>query len=212
MSTWAITRRMPEVCPYVRSDGRRKASYLCSAPMTGILAGALAALAAVLGVLVWRIRASEARARRDGEALEAAERVARVGSFRLDLGSWQTSWSDELYRIQGLQPGECDASFERFLDAVHPEDRDGFEHVVRSSVRASRPFAADCRLLVPGHGQRVVHCRGEVMLGRGERVRTVVGTVQDVTELRRTEEELAHRALHDPVTELANRVAVEETI
>ena len=180
--------------------------------MTGIAAGALLALSVALVGLVLRVRASETRARQRGAALEAAERVARVGSFRLDLTSWDTLWSGELFRLQGLKPGECKPDYEHFLRSVHPQDRDAFDHIVRSSVRGGRPFALDCRMVVRGRGERIMHCRGETLAGRDGRPTAVVGTVQDVTEMRHAEAEIAHRVLHDPVTDVANREAVAAAI
>jgi diguanylate cyclase (GGDEF)-like protein len=182
--------------------------------MSGIALGALFALVVALAVLVLRVRASEARARRRGEALEAAERVARLGSFRLDFAKRETSWSDELYRLQGFEPGDGAPSYERFLEGVHPEDRDELDRIVRASVGRGEPFDLDCRLLVPGRGERIVHCRGETVYAgsRAPRPVAVVGTVHDVTEARRSAAELEHRVRHDAVTDLANRRAVEEVV
>src|SRR4051794_4419326 len=170
-----------------------------------------AVVVVVLVVLLVRLRTSEGRARRRGEALAEAEGVARLGSYRLDVGSWQATWSDGMYHLLGLEPGECEPSYERFLGYVHPEDRAAFDQTVRTGVR-SEGFVADCRMLVPGAGERIVNGRGEGIRDRGGRVVAVVGTVQDVTELRRHEQELAYRSTHDPETDVANRRAVEERL
>jgi diguanylate cyclase (GGDEF)-like protein len=171
--------------------------------------GIAAVVVLVLIALVLRLRASETRARRHGHALAEAEGIARLGSYRLDVASWEATWSDGMYHLLGLEPGDGQPSYERFLGYVHDEDRDRFDAAVRSGVRVTEGFDADCRLLVPGCGERIVQGRGEAIRGRGGNVVAVVGTVQDVTELRRNEHELAHRALHDPITDVANRRAVE---
>jgi diguanylate cyclase (GGDEF)-like protein len=215
MSTCAITRRMRQVCRVGRSDpATLKTFRSILACVSGIIVGALFVLVVALVALVLRVRASEGRARRRGEALEAAERVARLGSFRLDFAKHETSWSDEMYRLQGLEPGDGAPSYERFLERVHPEDRDGLDQTVRASVGRGEPFDVDCRLLVPGHGERIVQCRGETVGGGGRtrRAGAVVGTVHDVTEARRSAAELEYRVRHDAVTDLANRRAVEDVI
>ncbi len=178
--------------------------------MWGIALGA-AVIVLVLVALLLRLRTSEARARRRGEALAEAEGVARLGSYRLDVASWQAIWSDGMYHLLGLDPKADEPSYERFLAHVHPEDREAFDQAVRSGVR-SDGFVADCRMLVRGGGERVVSGRGEPVRDRGGRVVAVVGTVQDVTELRRHEKELAYRSTHDPVTGVFNRRAVEERL
>src|SRR3954453_11565867 len=92
-----------------------------------------AVVVVVLVVLLLRLRTSEGRARRRGEALAEAEGVARLGSYRLDVGSWQATWSDGMYHLLGLEPGECEPSYERFLGYVH---RRTATRSIRSSARA----------------------------------------------------------------------------
>jgi PAS domain S-box-containing protein len=55
--------------------------------------------------------------------LHRAQAMARIGSWERDLATGQTWWSDELFRLLGLEPGTSDPSFEAFLSVVHPEDR-----------------------------------------------------------------------------------------
>src|SRR4051794_33330781 len=116
MSTWAITRRMPQVCRGGRSESAHAQGFLIyprgSMSETAVGAIVAAVIAVTALALMLRVRASETRARRHGEALEAAERVARLGSFRLDLATRETTWSDELYRLQGPDPGDGAPSYQ----------------------------------------------------------------------------------------------------
>src|SRR4051794_41587158 len=106
-------------------------------------------------------------------------------------------WSDELFRLQGLKPGESEPDYERFLAGVHPDDRDAFDHIVRSSVRGGRPFALDCRMLVPGRGERIMHCRGETLPGRGGDPAAGGGAGQGGTEMGPPRAQLAPPLLAD---------------
>src|SRR4051812_7060511 len=159
MSTWAMTLRIAPKCA-ARSGATEKdgdcSTIYAAVAMLGLLVGAAFAVV-VLGTLVIRLRASEARARGRGQALAEAEGVARLGSYRLDVESWRATWSDGMYRLLGLEPGDGEPAYERFLEHVHPEDRQRFDESIRSAIRQGDPFAADCRILVPGAGERIMH-------------------------------------------------------
>ncbi|MFN3394396.1 MAG: PAS domain-containing protein [Candidatus Thermochlorobacter sp.] len=56
--------------------------------------------------------------------LQEAQRIARIGSWERDLRSNALWWSDECYRLFGYEPGAIEPSYNLFLQAIHPEDRD----------------------------------------------------------------------------------------
>jgi PAS domain-containing protein len=70
--------------------------------------------------------------------LEKAEEIAHLGSWQLDLIDNKLSWSDEVYRIFGLEPGVFKATYEAFLETIHPDDREAVENAYSGSLRENR--------------------------------------------------------------------------
>jgi len=126
-------------------------------------------------------------------ALLLAQRVARLGSFDIDLKSNSQTWSDELFRLHGLPPGAVEPSMELFIGHLDPEDRERVQRQLAQDVAAKRAHLSVHRM-IQADGNRIwVRCQGElVMDAEGNPVR-MVGTVQDVTDLKRIEDELRER-------------------
>ncbi|MGQ9861196.1 MAG: CHASE domain-containing protein [Thiobacillaceae bacterium] len=87
---------------------------------------------------------------RHGQRLKQAQRLARLGSWELDLDSRRADWSDEVYRSLGCLPGECAADMQGFMAAAHPDDREraaaalqavltGTEQALDLTLRVVRP-------------------------------------------------------------------------
>jgi len=116
--------------------------------------------------------------------LARSQEIAHVGSWSLDLTANHLTWSDETYRIFGLTPQEFDASYEAFLEAVHPEDRAAVNDAYTTSIREGRDsYEIEHRVVRRDTGEtryvyeKCVHERNEA----GAIVRSV-GMVQDITE------------------------------
>ncbi len=122
---------------------------------------------------------------RESEALLCrSQQIAHVGSWMLDVAANRVTWSDETYRILGLEPQEITATYESFLEFVHPEDRDAVNAAYSGSLREGRgSFEIEHRILRRKTGeiryvfQKCIHERNAA----GIIVRSV-GMVQDITE------------------------------
>lgn len=140
-------------------------------------------------------RAQEAL-RRSEARLSRVQEMAHLGSWELDLIRNELTWSDEVYRIFGLQPRQFAATYEAFLERVHPDDRAFVDEAYLNSVRDGRDeYDLDHRVVRANTGEiRFVHERGEHIRDAQGKIIRSVGMVQDITESRRAEEELrAHR-------------------
>jgi diguanylate cyclase (GGDEF)-like protein/PAS domain S-box-containing protein len=130
--------------------------------------------------------------RRSRATLAFAQRVARVGSWELDVDTGRMGWSGETYRVTGLDPEAYDHAPEEFLAHVHPDDRARFEDVVYGGVSRGESFACQYRFLRPDGVEVILDGRGAPELGPGGAPVRYVGTIQDVTERVRVEEALRH--------------------
>ncbi|MHC5055235.1 MAG: PAS domain S-box protein [Planctomycetota bacterium] len=138
-----------------------------------------------------RERAEEAvRAR---EALLArTQAIGHIGSWELDLVANSLKWSDEAYRIFGLQLHEFGATYGGFLQCVHPDDRAAVDSAYTTSVREREDgYEIEHRIVRRDSGElRIVHERCEHVKDASGRVVRSVGMVQDITDSKRSQEAL----------------------
>ncbi len=124
--------------------------------------------------------------------LKRSQEIAHLGSWELDLVNNHLSWSDEAYRIFGLQPQEFGATYEAFLEAVHPDDRAAVDVAYSGSLREGRDtYEIKHRVVRKSSGEiRYVHEKcGHFRDETGRLIRSV-GMVHDITERKKGEEAL----------------------
>ncbi|HZO30578.1 MAG TPA: PAS domain-containing protein, partial [Chloroflexota bacterium] len=194
-------------------------TYTLSAAPLDRVDGAIRTIVVVAQDITERVRAERALARREAQLAEA-QRLAHLGSWERDVASGRLTWSDELYRIYGLEPQEIPASFEAFMAHVHPDDAARVRAINEDAVRSGEPFEYQARILRPDGEVRHYHSRGAVLRDASGRPTRLVGVVQDATERMRAEEARAlqreQRARLDgmlfAVRELASRVTWNLTV
>ena len=151
-----------------------------------------------------RKRAEDALIRSEKGLLEA-QRIGRVGHWDWQVPTGELHWSDEVYRIFGLQPQQFDATYEAFLARIHPDDRRTVEDAVNQSLAApGKPYSMEHRVFRPDGRECVVHERGEVMFDASGTPVRMMGTVHDITELKQVENE--NRALMQSIQEEKERL------
>lgn len=121
------------------------------------------------------------------ERLKEAQRIAKLGSWELDLVQNKLIWSDEIFRIFEIDPVQFGASYEAFLNRIHPDDRARVDAAYTGSVRNRTPYAIDHRLLFAGDRIKHVREQCETFYDADGRALRSVGTVQDVSELKAIE-------------------------
>jgi diguanylate cyclase (GGDEF)-like protein/PAS domain S-box-containing protein len=142
-----------------------------------------------VGMAVERLRAEETL--RASEArLKEAQRLAHIGSWDLDLATNHLVWSDEIFRIFEIDPSRFGASYEAFLDAIHPDDREAVNRAYTESVRNRTPYVIVHRLLMADGRIKHIQERGETLYDETGRALRSVGTVQDITERKHAEQAL----------------------
>jgi len=137
-----------------------------------------------------RKRAEES-IRESGRQLAEAQKLAQLGSWEWDIASGEVTWSEELYRILGLDPETDVPSYSTLFERVHPDERRKAEAIVDRSLARREPFHEEMQIVRPDESVRIIDTHGEVMLGSDQRPAKLVGTVQDVTERRMVERKLA---------------------
>lgn len=124
--------------------------------------------------------------------LSRAQEIAHLGSWELDLVYNRLIWSDEVYRIFGLQPQEFDATYEGFLEAVHPEDRAAVDAAYSESIQAGKnSYEIEHRVVRHSTGEiRIVHEKCEHFRNAQGQIIRSAGMVHDITERKQAEEKV----------------------
>jgi PAS domain S-box-containing protein len=121
--------------------------------------------------------------------LEEAQRVAHMGHYYWDLIANRVTWSDELYRIYGLTPQEGPIDMAMVSEMIHPDDREHVFRAAEESVCSGVHSEAEHRVVRPDGEVRTVQGLGTVKRDASGRAYEMFGTVQDITERKRAEEE-----------------------
>lgn len=124
----------------------------------------------------------ELRLQRITAILEEAQRIAKIGSWDLDLTKNQLNWSEELYQIFERNPSESIASYENFLALVHPDDRNMVDEAYTYSLIHKTPYEVEHRLLFPDGRIKYVREKCETQYHENGEAIMSVGTTQDITE------------------------------
>ncbi len=135
------------------------------------------------------VRKHTEQALKDSKArLAEAQRIAHLGSWQLEFASRRVTWSDEVYRIFGLEPRPEGVGFDVVLDQVVDEDRERVQRVVERALTSGEPFQIEHHIRRGDGAIRIVHSQGKVVCDdAGEPVR-VIGIIQDITERKEVEQ------------------------
>ena len=122
--------------------------------------------------------------------LAESQRLAHIGSWTYKVETRQALWSAEMFRIYGLTPAvEAPPADERAA-MIHPDDRAASAASIRTAIETGRPYKIELRIVRPDGSVRIIVSRGEAHRDGTGRVVELMGTVQDITEAKRIEEEL----------------------
>lgn len=121
------------------------------------------------------------------QRLVDAQRMAQLGSWEFDLATQAVRWSDEMFRLFGLEPGEVEPSYEMALGFIHPEGQGAVESSIAHSIETGQPFDRDDRVVRRDGTEHILRATGGPVLDTEGRTVRIAGTAQDVTELRAAE-------------------------
>lgn len=149
-------------------------------------------------------RAMERVLSASAERLNEAQRLAKVGSWELNLLTGELVWSDEVFRLFEIDKNKFGATYEAFLNAIHPEDRDKVNLAYTESLKTRKPYEVTHRLLMSDGRIKWVQesCESE-FAGDGKPLFSR-GTVQDISPQKYAEQALAQsEALYRALAQLA---------
>ena len=119
-----------------------------------------------------------------------AQQIAHLGHWEVDLDTDEVIWSEEAFRILGLEPYSIKPSTENFIKQIHPSDVENVRELIRHSRQTLTSYTVNARLLWPDGSLRYLFVKGEYEFDKLEKPLRVYGTMLDTTELVKKEEKL----------------------
>ncbi|MCL1474562.1 response regulator [Argonema antarcticum] len=134
--------------------------------------------------------------------LEEAQKLAHLGSWEYNGATQKLTWSDEKFRILGLDPDKKEHSLEEYQKYIYPDDYEFWLQTVRRTLELGQNYEIDYRIVRPDGSIRYVFCKGEAIADAEGRVIKVFGTMQDISDRKEAEAALQQAV---EAAEVANR-------
>ena len=160
-----------------------------------------------LRINVTALKHAQAALRESEVRLDRAQQIAGVGSWELDLATGRYIWSKELYRIRGLSPDSFQPDFDNVAVYVHPDDYPFVRPWLADLRQGIERDPIDVRIVRPDGNVRTLHVEGRPVAESDGTIRRLSGTMQDITETRLMQRQLAQAQKMDAIGKLTGGMA-----
>jgi PAS domain S-box-containing protein len=154
-------------------------------------AGQVAGIRSALHDITERKRVEQELQQREAQLIEA-QHIASLGNWEWDVATNTTIWSEALYEIYGIDRHDTEASFEGYINLVHPDDREEVVRLAQNGLQARRNYSYQHRILRSDNAVHHHHVNVRVILGVDGQPVKLVGTAQDITDRVYLENDLKH--------------------
>lgn len=134
---------------------------------------------------------AEERLRRSEAYLAHAERLSHTGSWALNIETGELFWSEEHFRIVGLDSAMGTPAYPLALNVIHPDDRLFVVEALERAMREKSEFDTHCRVVRPDGTVRFIRSNAQPVFNRAGEVSEYVGSIVDITEAKQAEEKIA---------------------
>jgi PAS domain S-box-containing protein len=146
-------------------------------------------LANAFNCMVKELKGSLVALEQEKANLAEAQQIAHLGSWEWDLNNNILIWSDEMFRIFGIEPSKIAPDYAEFLRYIHSEDVEMLKKAVEEAIDEKKVFEIDYRIIRPNGQQRFASAKGQPKQDKTGKVYKLVGTVTDITERKQVEME-----------------------
>ncbi|WP_143752379.1 PAS domain-containing protein [Marinobacter guineae] len=148
---------------------------------------------------------SEFHQERSRERLRRAQSFANIGTWEWNLDNDELFWTERVPMLFGYPEGDLETSFENFIEAIHPDDRDRVRQAIQASIEHDVPYQIEHRIIWPDGAVRWLLETGAVVRGTDGNAKQMLGVVEDITAMHETKQQLARQTallnmLHDSLT------------
>ncbi len=134
-------------------------------------------------------RKSEQALKENHQLILKSQRMAKLGNWKWDVATGKVEWSEEVYRIFGLDPEDFEPQVDSIMDRFHPEDQRHHEEAMQEAINNREHYSYESRILLPDQSIRTLFSITEGIFDEYGNLTHVTGVVQDVTDLKKAEEE-----------------------
>ncbi len=134
---------------------------------------------------------AESALRERERQLSESQRIAHIGSWQHNLTTNSVSWSDELYRIFGLDPEKDAGDFDAFFSSIHPEDQPKLKQAIDETLRTGKHFSIEYRFRLKDGRTKILYAQAELAFDETGTQRILSGTGQDITERKQAENRIS---------------------
>ena len=124
------------------------------------------------------------------ESMNHAQEIAHLGNWDWEIETNRLWWSDEIYRIFGLEPQEFEANIEAFFDRVHPDDKDKVQEAINNALDQKSDYHIEHRIIKKDGSERYVLEEGNIKIDEKDQPLRMTGIVKDITESKAAQEAL----------------------
>lgn len=132
----------------------------------------------------------ELQVRKNEEKYRKAQQIGKMGHWELDIQNKTLSWSDEIYRIFDVDRQQVGNNYEAFFNSVHPDDKEAFDKALEEALNGYKPLDFIHRIIIKNDIILYAHEMAELVRGPKGEPLYLTGTVQDVTDLIRAQDEI----------------------
>jgi len=175
---------------FIRKDGSRFPVSLSVKPLCnaeGVMIGGVG-----IAKDITQQKQMEAQLRKNAANLAAAQRIAHLGSWELNLLTQEMIWSQEVFDIFGRNPQSGTPTYAEMLECIHPDDRHHQALVVQQAIAQELCYELEYRCYRPDQSLRYLLSRGEVILDADGQPSQLISIILDITERRETEQQLSN--------------------
>lgn len=135
-------------------------------------------------------RQAEESIRKSELLLSEAEKIAHYGSWEWDIRSNEITWSDEMFRIFGMDPRQVNITYENYLSYIHPEEAEFFEDTLKNSLVSNTPFLLEHKIINAEGMVKVLQTRGKVVYNESKEPLKILGSSFDITEQKEVSQQI----------------------
>ena len=126
--------------------------------------------------------------------LKTAQRIGKLGSWEFEVNTGKLTWSDEVFRIYGLEPSANPPDYEQLRLFIHPEDWQNFDQTVQAAMSLEQSYDLEHRIIQPNGTLIYVMARGEMIYNVSGQLTHIIGTAIDITDRKLAEAQILHTA------------------
>ncbi len=184
----ATGREFAMECRFLTPQGKVRWVFSTAVPLRDASGAIIGYIGTVTDISDRKL--AQEKLKKSEATLSTAQRVAHVGNWEVDALTGKIIWSEELFRIFGLDPTQPEPTFAEHIQKIHPEDRRLWQTTVSRALKSQEIYKFDFRILRPDGEIRYLEGRGETVVNEQGQVIKLFGTALDITERKSVEKAL----------------------